>query len=59
MDNVVYWQHYGCQTMVEGSSSWQWVKPCPAHAVCSWIKRLDTDEQESFCGQDDRFRKPV
>lgn len=57
MDNVVYWENYGCQH--ENKGDWEWVQPCPAAVMCSWIKMLDSDTQEPFCNKDPAFRKPV
>ena len=55
LENQVYWVNYGCQR--QSGSGWEWVKPCPAHAVCSWIQNLY--ERQPFCPKDDKYRKPA
>ena len=55
LENQVYWINYGCQRD-SGSGQWEWVKPCPAHAVCSWIQNLY--ERQPFCPPDAKYRKP-
>ena len=55
LENQVYWINYGCQRN-SGSGQWEWVKPCPAHAVCSWIQNLY--ERQPFCPVDPKYRKP-
>jgi len=58
MDNVVYWVNYGCQRVQDGKP--QWVKPCPADAMCSWIKQIAADENGSteFCPERSEYIKP-
>ncbi|KAA0153844.1 hypothetical protein FNF27_04638 [Cafeteria roenbergensis] len=58
MDNVVYWVNYGCQRVQDGKP--QWVKPCPADAMCSWIKQISADENGSteFCAERAEYIKP-
>ena len=57
LENQVYWINYGCQRQSTDGGSWEWVKPCPAHAVCSWIQNLY--EREPFCPVDSKYRKPA
>eukprot|EP00753_Platysulcus_tardus_P007260 PLAT1500.1.p1 GENE.PLAT1500.1~~PLAT1500.1.p1 ORF type:complete len:183 (+),score=55.69 PLAT1500.1:64-612(+) len=56
LENEVYWLNYGCQRSSE-SNSWSWVKPCPAHAVCSWMENLY--DRQPFCPPDAHFKKPT
>ena len=56
LENQVYWINYGCQRQ-SGSGQWEWVKPCPAHAVCAWIQNLYS--RASFCPSDPKYRKPA
>jgi len=53
LTNQVYWLNYGCQQTTSAS---EWVRPCPAHAVCSWIENLYN--HQPFCPADPMFRKP-
>ena len=55
LENQVYWINYGCQRD-SGSGQWEWVKPCPAHAVCSWIQKFY--ERQPICPPDAKYRKP-
>jgi len=52
--NEVYWLNYGCQRTNNGAV--EWVRPCPAHAVCSWIEQLYT--RTPFCPADIAYLKP-
>jgi len=52
--NEVYWLNYGCQREMNGAV--EWVRPCPAHAVCSWIEQLYT--RTPFCPADPYYKKP-
>lgn len=54
LTNQVYWMNYGCTRTTNGATSW--VRPCPAHAVCSWIEDLST--RTTFCPADINFKKP-
>lgn len=56
LENEVYWLNYGCQRQGSGAS-WEWVKPCPAHAVCSFIKSMY--DRSSFCPEDPNYKKPA
>jgi len=56
LENQVYWVNYGCQRQ-GASNNWEWVKPCPAHAICSFIQSLY--DRSSFCPEDAKFRKPT
>lgn len=56
MPNEVYWINYGCQRM--DGEKWTWVRPCPAHAICSWIKSLDSGNETPYCPADANYRKP-
>jgi hypothetical protein len=56
LENQVYWLNYGCQRSSE-SNQWEWVKPCPAHAVCSWLQNLY--DRQSYCPLDPKYRKPA
>ena len=39
----------------EGANDqWEWVKPCPAHAVCSWMQNLY--DREPFCPLDPKYQ---
>jgi len=55
LENQVYWVNYGCQRQGTGSA-WEWVKPCPAHAVCSFIQSLY--DRTAFCPTDPNYKKP-
>lgn len=52
--NNVYWVNYGCQKTQNGAAIW--VRPCPAHAVCSWIQQLYT--HDPFCPGDASYPVP-
>jgi len=54
LTNEVYWLNYGCQREMNGAV--EWVRPCPAHAVCSWIEQLYT--RTPFCPADPYYKKP-
>jgi hypothetical protein len=54
LTNEVYWLNYGCQRTQNGAV--EWVRPCPAHAVCSWIEHLYT--RTPFCPLDPYYKKP-
>eukprot|EP00941_MAST-03F_sp_MAST-3F-sp1_P002151 g2151.t1 len=54
LENQVYWLNYGCQRT--GESGMEWVKPCPAHAVCSFIKSMY--DRSPFCPVDTNFQQP-
>ena len=56
LENQVYWVNYGCQRQ-SGSGQWEWVKPCPAHAICAWMQNLY--DRQSFCPADPKYRKPA
>jgi hypothetical protein len=51
----VYWVNYGCQMNQNGAISW--VRPCPAHAVCSWLQHLYL--RKPYCAADKNFPKPA
>ena len=55
LENQVYWVNYGCQRK-GANDQWEWVKPCPAHAVCSWMQNLY--DREPFCPLDPKYQKP-
>ena len=55
LENQVYWIKYGCQRK-GANDQWEWVKPCPAHAVCSWMQNLY--DREPFCPLDPKYQKP-
>jgi len=55
ISNEVYWVNYGCQMNQNGAISW--VRPCPAHAICSWIQHLYL--RKPFCTEDKNFPKPA
>ena len=55
VSNEVYWLNYGCQMNQNGAVSW--VRPCPAHAVCSWLQHLYL--RKPFCAIDKNFPKPA
>ena len=54
LTNQVYWLNYGCQRTLNRAT--EWVRPCPAHAVCSWIEHLYT--RQPFCPADPYYQKP-
>ena len=54
-ENEVYWVNYGCERSSE-TKEWSWVKPCPAHAICSFIQNMYN--KQPFCPPDSNFRKP-
>ena len=56
MPSEVYWINYGCQRSRDGE--WSWVRPCPPHVICSWLKSLDTGNEKAFCPEDPTYRKP-
>lgn len=56
LENQVYWVNYGCQRAAD-AGAWEWVKPCPAHAICSWIQNLY--DRQPYCPADPNFRKPA
>ena len=53
LENQVYWNNFGCQM----SSKPDWLRPCPAHVICGWLKPLDNPEK-TFCPTDENFQKP-
>ena len=55
ISNQVYWVNYGCQMNQNGAISW--VRPCPAHAVCSWLQHLYL--RKPYCAPDKNFPKPA
>jgi len=55
LENEVYWLNYGCQRD-GGDGGMEWVKPCPAHAVCSFIKSMY--DRSTFCPKDPKFHPP-
>lgn len=55
LTNVVYWVNYGCQH--QNGREVEWVRPCPAHAVCGWIEELYL--KKSFCPTDPDYPTPV
>jgi len=55
VSNQVYWVNYGCQMNQNGAVSW--VRPCPAHATCSWLQHLYL--RKPFCAEDKNFPKPA
>jgi hypothetical protein len=55
LENEVYWLNYGCQRK-GGDGGMEWVKPCPAHAVCSFIKSMY--DRSTFCPKDPEFHAP-
>lgn len=54
LENQVYWVNYGCQKDNEGQ--WEWVKPCPAHVICSFMQSLY--DRKPFCPTSAEYRKP-
>jgi len=55
ISNEVYWVNYGCQMNNNGAV--QWVRPCPAHAVCSWLQHLYL--RKPYCAADPNYPKPA
>lgn len=55
ISNQVYWVNYGCQMNQNGAVSW--VRPCPAHAICSWLQHLYL--RKPYCAADPNFPKPA
>jgi len=55
ISNEVYWVNYGCQMNQNGAISW--VRPCPAHAICSWLQHLYL--RKPYCAPDKNFPKPA
>lgn len=55
ISNEVYWVNYGCEMNNNGVV--QWVRPCPAHAVCSWLQHLYA--RKPYCSPDANFPKPA
>ena len=55
LENQVYWVNYGCQRSGDGGA-WEWVKPCPAHAICGFLQSLY--DRSPFCPPDPKYRKP-
>jgi len=55
VSNEVYWVNYGCEMNNNGVV--QWVRPCPAHAVCSWLQHLYA--RKPYCSPDANFPKPA
>lgn len=55
LTNEVYWLNYGCQHEEQGAV--EWVRPCPAHAVCSWISQPHGGEP--YCPVDAAYTKPT
>jgi len=55
ISNQVYWVNYGCQMNQNGAVSW--VRPCPAHAICSWLQHLYL--RKPYCAADVNFPKPA
>jgi hypothetical protein len=55
ISNQVYWVNYGCQMNQNGAISW--VRPCPAHATCSWLQHLYL--RKPYCAPDKNFPKPA
>jgi len=55
ISNEVYWVNYGCEMNTNGVV--QWVRPCPAHAVCSWLQHLYA--RQPYCSPDPKFPKPA
>lgn len=57
MPNEVYWINYGCQRKAQ-DGSFNWVRPCPPHVICSWLKSLDTGNEKPYCPESPDYRKP-
>jgi hypothetical protein len=55
MENEVYWMNYGCEQIENGTRTW--IRPCPAAAICSWLK--DFEVRESFCPLDPAYPTPA
>lgn len=55
ISNQVYWVNYGCQMNQNGAVTW--VRPCPAHAICSWLQHLYL--RKPYCPADPNFPKPA
>ena len=53
--NEVYWMNYGCQKTENNKV--QWERPCPPHAVCSWLQHLYY--RQPFCPEDIHYPKPM
>lgn len=56
MPNEVYWINYGCQRAK--GDSWLWVRPCPPHVICSWLRTLESGNEKPFCPASNEYRKP-
>jgi hypothetical protein len=54
LNNMVYWNNYGCQRDANGVK--EWVRPCPSSAICSWIQDFET--KMTFCVPDKDYPKP-
>ena len=55
LENLVYWLNYGCKQATNGGG-WEWVRPCPAEPICSWLKNL-FDEKE-YCPASTKYKQP-
>jgi hypothetical protein len=55
LSNEVYWLGYGCQRKEEGQI--EWVRPCPAHAICSWLQNLY--DRKPYCPPDPHYQYPA
>lgn len=56
LPSETYWINYGCQRQSGGQ--WAWVRPCPPHIICSWLKSLDSGNEKPFCPESPDYRKP-
>ena len=54
--NEVYWIQYGCQRKV--GDVWTWVRPCPAHVICGWLKTVDSGNEKPYCPDSPDYRRP-
>ncbi len=54
VENEVYWVNYGCERDNNGVK--EWVRPCPAAAICSWLQDFET--KTTFCNPDPMYPKP-
>lgn len=54
MEHVEYWTSAGCEQVDQVMQTW--MKPCPKHAVCSWLQDLETGKP--LCSPDPKYPAP-
>ncbi|KAA0153842.1 hypothetical protein FNF27_04636 [Cafeteria roenbergensis] len=65
LDSFTYWSTYGCRRIVTdrhtGAKSIEWVKPCPANVMCSWMTLTDPSgkSEKPMCASSDDYLKPI